>query len=59
MEFDSMHSIIERHLKNREIHVPAVYVDICKNAIKNRRQYFLKLHKTIIIQMCMSWIKER
>lgn len=32
MECDSMHSTIERKLKNREIYSPAQYVEICKTA---------------------------
>lgn len=32
MECDSMHSTIERQLKNRDIYSPAQYVDVCRNA---------------------------
>lgn len=39
MECDSMHSIIERYLRQREIHVPADYVEICKNARKCPRPF--------------------
>lgn len=39
MECDSMHSCIERNLKNREIYTPGQYVDICKSARANPRPY--------------------
>lgn len=39
MECDSMHSVIERHLKQREINVPADYVEVCRNARKSPRPY--------------------
>lgn len=42
MEADSMHSTIERKLKNKEISVPAQYVDVCKAARKNPRPYVVK-----------------
>lgn len=32
MECDSMHSTIERQLKNREIYSPAQYVEVCRTA---------------------------
>lgn len=42
MECDSMHSSIERKLKNRTINVPADYVSLCKLARKNPKPYFVK-----------------
>lgn len=39
MECDSMHANIERQLRQRDIHVPADYVDVCKKARKNPRPY--------------------
>lgn len=42
MECDSMHSIIERYLKNKDISIPAEYAPICKKARKNPRPYFVK-----------------
>lgn len=36
MEADSMHSTIERQLRNREIYSPAQYIDICRNARLNK-----------------------
>lgn len=42
MECDSMHSVIERHLKNKDINVPADYVTICKNARKHPKPYNVK-----------------
>lgn len=42
MEADSMHSVIERRLRNRDINVPADYVQYCKTARLNPRPYFVK-----------------
>ncbi|KAG8334063.1 hypothetical protein J6590_108696 [Homalodisca vitripennis] len=39
MECDSMHSVIERKLRNREIYSPAGYVEVCKTARLNPRPY--------------------
>lgn len=39
MEGDSMHSAIERALKNRDINVPAEYIEICKLARKKPSPY--------------------
>lgn len=39
MECDSMHATIERYLRQRDIHVPADYVEVCKNARKHPRPY--------------------
>lgn len=39
MEADSVHSCIERALKNRNIDVPAEYVSVCKNTRKNPKRY--------------------
>ncbi|XP_047036028.1 uncharacterized protein LOC124641835 [Helicoverpa zea] len=36
MEADSMHSTIERQLRNREIYSPAQYIDVCRNARLNK-----------------------
>lgn len=42
MECDSMHSCIERELKNKEINVPADYVLVCRKARKHPRPYHVK-----------------
>ncbi|CAG9773284.1 unnamed protein product [Ceutorhynchus assimilis] len=42
MEADSMHSVIERRLRNRDINVPADYVQYCSTARLNPRPYFVK-----------------
>ncbi|KAL4711620.1 hypothetical protein ACJJTC_003637 [Scirpophaga incertulas] len=39
MEADSMHSTIERTLKNKDVHVPAEYISICRSARKKPRPY--------------------
>lgn len=39
MEADSVHSTIERAMKNRNIHVPAEYIEICKAARKKPEPY--------------------
>lgn len=39
MEADSVHSTIERAMKNRNIDVPAEYIGICKGARKNPEPY--------------------
>lgn len=39
MEADSMHSTIERHLRNKIINVPAEYYTICRGARKNPERY--------------------
>lgn len=39
MECDSVHSSIERKLKNREIHLPSDYVPITKEARKEPKQF--------------------
>lgn len=39
MEVDSMHSTIEKKLRNRNINVPADYVDVCKKARTNPFPY--------------------
>lgn len=39
MECDSVHSSIERKLKNREIHLPSDYVTITKEARKEPKQF--------------------
>lgn len=39
MEVDSMHSTIERKIRNTKINVPADYVTICKNACINNPYY--------------------
>ncbi|KAL4716612.1 hypothetical protein ACJJTC_008247 [Scirpophaga incertulas] len=42
MEADSMHSTIERTLKNKDVHVPAEYISICRSARKKPRPYEVK-----------------
>lgn len=42
MEADSMHSTIERKIKNRVINVPADYVSICQEARITPKPYFVK-----------------
>lgn len=42
MECDSMHSVIERKLRNTEIYTPAGYVSICKSARYKPRPYYVK-----------------
>lgn len=42
MEADSMHSTIERHLKNKVINVPAEYISIAKQARKCPAPYNTK-----------------
>lgn len=32
MEFDSVHSVIERQIRNKKINVPTDYVNVCKTA---------------------------
>lgn len=39
MECDSMHSVIERKLRNRNINVPADYVDVCRTARLHPKNY--------------------
>lgn len=39
MEADSIHSSVERALKNKNINVPAEYITICKSARKHPRPY--------------------
>lgn len=39
MEADSMHSTIERALKNKDINVPAEYVEVCRSARKKPKPY--------------------
>lgn len=39
MECDSMHSVIERKLRNTDIYTPAGYVSICKSARNKPRPY--------------------
>ena len=39
MEGDSMHSTIERHLKDKSINVPAEYYSICRKARKKPQNY--------------------
>lgn len=39
MEADSMHSTIERRLKNKHINVPADYVTVCREARKSPKPY--------------------
>ena len=52
MECDSMHSAIERKLRNREIYSPACYISACKEACKKpykvkylRHNFFLNFSK--------------
>lgn len=42
MEADSMHSCIERKLRNVSINVPAEYVGVCLHARQNPRPYIVK-----------------
>lgn len=42
MEADSMHLAIERRLRNRDINLPANYVQYCKTARLNPRPYSVK-----------------
>lgn len=42
MPADSMHSLIERKLKNTTINVPADYISVCLNARRNPRPYYVK-----------------
>ncbi|CAH1170722.1 unnamed protein product [Phaedon cochleariae] len=42
MECDSMHSVIERKLRNTEIYTPAGYVSVCKSARHKPRPYNVK-----------------
>lgn len=67
MECDSMHSIIERYLRQREIHVPADYVKICKNARKCPRPFkvnyldhtfFLNYSKPILYKSIRPGVKK-
>lgn len=46
MECDSMHSVIERALKNKKINIPADYVYIAKTACKIRPYYVQYLYHT-------------
>ncbi|XP_050514864.1 uncharacterized protein LOC126890077 [Diabrotica virgifera virgifera] len=39
MEADSMHATIERKLKNKIIHIPAEYAEVCVGARKNPKPY--------------------
>lgn len=39
MEADCMHSTIERALKNKNINVPAEYIEVCRTARKNPSPY--------------------
>ena len=39
MEANSIHSTIERAIKNKNIVVPAEYIDICRTARKNLEPY--------------------
>lgn len=39
MEADSMHSTIERALKNKDINVPVEYVEVCRSARKKPKPY--------------------
>ena len=39
MEIDSVHSVIERKLKNKEIHCPADYISVMKTARKHPAPY--------------------
>jgi hypothetical protein len=36
-----IYTTIERYMKHREVHVPADYIDICKNARKIPRPYIV------------------
>lgn len=60
MEADSVHATIERAMRNRNIDVPAEYIEICKGARKNPEPYdvtylnydfFKKFNK---VQFCKS-----
>ncbi|KAL7373856.1 hypothetical protein ABVT39_016135 [Epinephelus coioides] len=42
MECDSVHSVIERRLKHRDIHVPAEYAAVIQGACSNPRPYQVK-----------------
>lgn len=42
MEIDSVHSVIERNLKNKEIHCPAGYIYVMKSARKDPNPYKVK-----------------
>ncbi|XP_031338517.1 uncharacterized protein LOC116167318 [Photinus pyralis] len=44
MEVDSVHSTIERRLKNRDIYLPTDYIAVCKEA-RNRNPYNVKYMK--------------
>ncbi|XP_049308660.1 uncharacterized protein LOC125777617 [Bactrocera dorsalis] len=39
MEADSVHSVVERALKNKDIYVPADYIGLCKGARKKPEPY--------------------
>lgn len=54
MEADSVHSTIERAMRNRNVNVPAEYIEICRSARKTRairryvfRTWFFKQHSKI------------
>lgn len=42
MECDSMHSTIERKLRNQEIYTPAGYLSACKSARRNPKPYLVE-----------------
>lgn len=42
MECDSMHSMIEKRLRNQDIYSPSGYLDACKHARRNPRPYIVK-----------------
>ena len=42
MEIDSVHSVIERKLKNKEFHCPADYISAMKSARKHPNPYKVK-----------------
>lgn len=39
MEADSMHAMIEKQLKNKNINIPAEYIEICRKARRNPKPY--------------------
>lgn len=51
MECDSMHARIEQSCRNKEINVPADYIDLCKSARKKQNGYVVEyLHHTFFKQ---------
>lgn len=62
MEVDSMHSTIERKVRNRKINVPADYVSICKSACKKSpytveylTHKFFKSFSSLNLCKSMTW----